>query len=490
MNALEGPGRRRDPQAAAAQPIRHRRVGRGEEGESGGERREPEMRERTRARRLLDRASFGARPGELAALEAEGPEAWLARQLAPASIDDGACEARLAALARSELASGLLEAPPPGRLENADPVALVDRLRRAGGHAVAVRLVRAVHGRRELQELMVDFWANHFSVSARKGPVALWLTHYERDALRPHALGGFEDLLLAVARSPAMLVYLDNVRSGVPRARWPLRLLGVDDRAPTGINENYARELLELHTLGADGGYDQTDVVEAARVLTGWSIDRETQCFTYRDFLHDRGPKRFLGRAVPGAGARNGGESEGRWLLAELAQHPSTARFVCEKLARRFVADAPPPGLVVQAAARWRETRGSIPAVLEVLFLSDALAEPGHRKLKTPVEWVASALRATAGETDGGDTLRRRLVTLGELPFLARTPEGHPDRVGDWATPAGMLGRIALAFELAAGGIEGSHLGDALPDGLDPAPDLPRAERVAAAIADPEFQWQ
>ncbi len=450
--------------------------------------------EARRERRLLARASFGPRPGEAAAFEAEGGQAWLARQLAPETIPDDEAESRVAALARTTLAPGDLDAPlrrpSPGRGEARSREQVRERrarLRRAGGFAAGARLLRAVYGRRELLEVMVDFWASHFSVSARKGPVAIWLDAYEREALRPHALGRFEDLLLAVARSPAMLFYLDNVRSGVPRAT---RLLGLVDEerrrfVPEGINENYARELLELHTLGVDGGYTQEDVVEAARILTGWSIDRRSPGFTFRPFLHDRGEKHFLGRSVPGSG-----EDEGRWLLRELARHPSTARFVSHKLARRFVCDEPPQELVERAAARWQQTGGSIAAVLRTILLSDELARPEHRKLKTPVELLASALRATGGETDGGEAIRRRLLTLGELPYLARTPEGHPDEVRAWATPSGMLGRIALAFELASDAIPGTRLGGTRPDGLDPAPDLAPPERIAAAVADPEFQWQ
>jgi uncharacterized protein (DUF1800 family) len=446
-----------------------------------------------RRRRLIERASFGPQPGAIAALAAEGERAWLARQLAPAAIPDDEAEARLAALARRELEPGDLDAPVRDpSLRGGDEgdrreafLGLRERFRRAAGFAVGARLIRAVHGRRELLEVMVDFWANHFSVSARKGPVGIWLDAYEREALRPHALGRFEELLLAVAQSPAMLFFLDNVRSGVPRAEWPLRLMGLRERAPTGINENHARELLELHTLGVAGGYSQADVIDAARALTGWSIDRDTQRFTFRRFLHDREPKRFLGRRVPGEG-----EEEGRWLLRELARHEETARFVSAKLVRRFVADDPPPRLVERAAARWLETQGSIAHVLEAILLSDELAGPGARKLKTPLELAASALRATGGATDGGDALRRRLAGLGELPFLAPTPEGWPDTADAWATPAGMLGRIALAFELAGGELEGSALGDALPEGLDAAPGARGAERVASAIAAPEFQWQ
>ncbi len=442
--------------------------------------------------RLLERASFGPRPGDRAAVETEAPEEWLARQLAPGRTPDTDAESRVAALAGSALEPGDLDAPvrrPSGRRGSAESREAFrevrERFRRAGAYAVGARLLRSVYGRRELLEVMVDFWANHFSVSARKGPVALWLDAYEREAIRPHALGRFEDLLLAVARSPAMLFYLDNVRSGVPRAEWPLRLTGRRDRAPLGINENYARELLELHTLGVDGGYSQADVVAAARVLTGWSIDRDTQRFSYRRFLHDRGEKRFLGRAVPGEG-----EDEGRWLLRELARHPATARFVSRKLAGRFVCDSPPKALVERAAGRWAETDGSIAAVIETILLSEEFARPEHLKLKTPLEFVASALRATGGHTDAGDGIRRRLLLLGELPYLARTPEGHPDDVKAWATPAGLLGRISLAFELASGEVPGTLLGELRPEALAPDRSLASFERVAAVVADPEFQWQ
>jgi uncharacterized protein (DUF1800 family) len=262
----------------------------------------------------------------------------------------------------------------------------------------------------------------------------------------------------------------------------------LQNRMPRGLNENYARELLELHTLGVDGGYAQQDVIEVARVLTGWSLTRELPPrFAFRPALHDPGRKRVLGARVQGEGIE-----EGLWLLRFLARHPSTARFVSFKLARRFVADVPPPALVERLARRFLDTEGDIAALLRTLFAAPEFIAPEHRKFKTPLEFVASALRATGGETDGGAPLRLALAVMGELPFFARTPDGYPDTADEWLGPSAILTRLALAFHLSQRGLGGTRLGKSVPElyasavssGASPA------ERVALAVAAPEFQWQ
>lgn len=223
------------------------------------------------------------------------------------------------------------------------------------------RLARAVHSERQLQEVMVDFWFNHFNVFARKGPVRLFLAEYEREVIRPHALGNFRELLEAVAQSPAMLFYLDNWMSVAPdganvAGQTPRRRRG----QAKGLNENYARELLELHTLGVDGGYTQEDVVEVARAFTGWTIDLRTGEFIFRADLHDADLKVVLGQKIAGGGSM----SDGDQVLDLLARHPSTARFISEKLARRFVSDDPPESLIERAAATFTTTDGNIEAVV------------------------------------------------------------------------------------------------------------------------------
>jgi uncharacterized protein (DUF1800 family) len=438
--------------------------------------------------RLLGRATFGPRPGGLGHIASLEPEAWLARQLHPAGIDESALHARLAsapALALRTLPDMAMRGE-FAELGPNDKKALKRGLRAQAKALAGRRLVRAAHAERQLEEVMVDFWLNHFNVYARKGPVAMLVPAYE-ETIRRYALGRFEDLLVGVARSPAMLFYLDNVWSTrVLPARRGIggrRLLGRgkneggDDRERGGLNENYARELLELHTLGVHGGYTQKDVTESARVLTGWSMTRESGAYRFRDRAHDPGAKRVLGQRVPGAG-----EDEGLWLLRALARHPSTARQVSMKLARRFVADEPPARLIERASARFLETEGDIRAVLRVILLAPELSEPGQRKLKTPLELVASALRHAGAETDGGKGVLFVLNLLGELPCFCPSPTGYPDRAADWLDPGAMLERMSFAYGLA---------GDRIP-GVQMPSNRSLRERVALArsLAAPEFQWQ
>ncbi|MGI9590098.1 MAG: DUF1800 domain-containing protein, partial [Myxococcota bacterium] len=324
-----------------------------------------------------------------------------------------------------------------------------------------------------------------FSVFGRKNLVGALLPHYEREVLLPHVLGRFEDLLLAVAKSPAMLVYLDNwssTRPDVPRF--------VRRRLPGGggINENYARELLELHTLGIDGGYDQQDVVAAARVFTGWTLEsRRNPVFRFRAVLHDDGEKRVLGERTLGDGPE-----EGEHLLRRLARHPATARHLARKLCRRFVADDPPPALVGRVAERYLETEGDLRAVVAALLLAPELADPRHRKLKTPFRLVASAVRATGGSSDGRPASLLALYRLGELPYGSRTPDGFPEEASHWIDPGAMLERMTAAFLLAEGRVRGTKLGPVFPETVTRRPAVDGAsfaEAQALALASPEFQW-
>jgi uncharacterized protein (DUF1800 family) len=445
------------------------------------------MRHELRAERQLTRAGFGPRPGELAGLRSGDDEAWLAAQLT--AKHDSLLARRLArfeglALAPGEMPRGMAR---PSRSERGE---LSDEQKRELRMAtrdltldvVGARIVRAVHGEQQLREVMIDFWSNHFSVFARKGPVATVLPHYQREVIEPHALGRFGDLLLATARSPAMLFYLDNWISTAPRRRRRRRA----PRRAGGINENYARELLELHTLGLDGGYTQADVREVARVFTGWTVEsRNHPVFRFRERIHDAGPKTVLGERVRGYGVEAG---EG--LLERLARHPSTARFVSQKLARRFVADTPPPPLVDRLAHRFLETDGDISALLATLFRSPEFADPELRKLKTPFRYAVSALRATGGDCDGGPPVVRAFGRLGELPYAARTPAGFPEGAAHWIDPAALLERMALAFALSARRVRGARIGSEWPEAAPAArTGLRGVERVAVALASPEFQW-
>lgn len=447
------------------------------------------MDEPLRERRLLERAGFGPRPGELEALRREGAEAWIDRQLAHPDPRDPELDRRLASFSslRSLGWEDRVGGEPPPRMQRAgdpDPETrekLRRRSREITREVVGARWVRAVHGAFGPREVMLDFWSNHFSVFGRKSLVGVLLPHYQRQVLEPHVLGRFEDLLLAVARSPAMLVYLDNWSSTAPRTP------GRRARRRGGINENYARELLELHTLGVAGGYTQEDVVEVARAFTGWSLEsRRRPVFRFHGFLHDTGAKRVLGERVRGQGIEEGEE-----LLRRLARHPSTARHVCSKLVARFVSDAPPPALVERAARRFLETDGEIREVLALILLARELADPAYRKLKTPLRFAASAVRTTGGETDGRRAGLLALARLGELPFHARTPAGFPEDADHWIDPGAMLERMSFSFALAHGELPGLRTGRALPETLRHGPAGGRAspEARALALASPEFQW-
>jgi uncharacterized protein (DUF1800 family) len=452
------------------------------------------------SRRLLDRAAFGPRPGDRKALEREGARAWLERQLRPVSIADPGMSERLAHFPDlGRRPEGLLDGVDGAKLMRSEPASYREAIatdegmakRRAVGRymrgvglqVVGARLVRGVHSRRQLQEVMVDFWANHFSVFAFKSPISGLLPHYDEEVLRRHALGRFEDLLLAVARSPAMLIYLDNWISTRP-------LPGPNGRT-RGLNENYARELLELHTLGVDGGYTQEDVVGVARVFTGWSLRRRSDpVFTFRRFAHDRQPKHVMGTEVPGRFVE-----QGEWLLRWLARQPATARHVCRKLARRFVADEPSDALVERAARTWLTRDGSIADVVRTILLSPEFVDPSQRKVKTPLEFLLSALRETGGETDGSAAVVSLLRPLGEAPYFARSPEGFPDDVASWIDPAALLERISVAFALSHDRVEGTALGSTLPESAAPAVravgDISDFRQIAfLSIASPEFQWQ
>ena len=321
---------------------------------------------------------------------------------------------------------------------------------------IEARLQRALHSNRQLEEVLVDFWFNHFNVSVTKPQLRVLLPSYERDAIRPHVLGRFRDLLLATARHPAMLFYLDNYISQAPRQEMLQAAAnpGVTLRLP-GINENYARELMELHTLGVDGGYTQQDVSAVARVFTGWTIHDVNRVgeFQFNPALHDRGAKNVLGHELP----RGGGESEGVQVIDLLARHPSTARFISRKLAQRFVADDPPAALVERMAATFTRTDGDLRAVMETLLLSPEFLSEGawRAKVKSPLEMVVGSLRALNAEVTDTAELARRIGELGQPLYAKAEPTGYPEDSQAWANPVGLLGRMNFATALMAGQIDG-----------------------------------
>jgi len=313
------------------------------------------------------------------------------------------------------------------------------------------KLYRAIYSNRQLEEILVDFWMNHFNVFNGKGPERALLTSFERDAIRPHVFGRFEDMLLATARHPAMLFYLDNWQSQAPREDLPAPA-GV--RRP-GLNENYGRELMELHTLGVDGGYTQDDVIAVARAFTGWTIydPQKFAEFQFNPAVHDRKEKIVLGHTIPAMG----GEQAGLEVIEILAHHPSTARFISRKLAQRFVADDPPRALVDRMAATFMKTDGDLRAVLQTMFSSPEFFSEGawRGKLKSPLEMVVSAVRALNADVTDTFALAQRIADVGEPLYGKLEPTGYPNTGESWASTAGVLGRINVAAALVNGQVPG-----------------------------------
>jgi len=411
---------------------------------------------------VLNRLTFGPRPGDLDQARRVGLKAWVDRQLHPERIDDGAVEARLEPLASSP--------------DSSDPKELRRFARRQVATLGANKVIRAVYSERQLQEVLVDFWFNHFNVYAGKGRTAEFLPEYESDVIRPHVLGQFRDLLGATAKSPAMLVYLDNWRSTAPGAirGSGLGIQGKNAKRPRGLNENYGRELLELHTLGVAGGYTQQDVVEVARAFTGWTVDRTGQ-FRFVRALHDRGDVVVLGHHIAA-----GGIEQGERVLDILASHPSTAHHIAFALAQQLVSDGPPSALVDRAAARFTETGGDLREVVGTIVTApEFLASTMHAvKFKTPFEFVVSALRATGADVRDGRPFVQALQQLGEPLFMCQPPTGYRNTAETWVSAGGLVNRMNLATRLASGAMRVV----VLPDGIgDP-------EALALRLGSPEFQ--
>lgn len=365
------------------------------------------------------------------------------------------------------------------------------------------KLLRAIYSERQLQEVMTDFWFNHFNVFIGKGADRYLTTSYERDVIRKHALGRFEDMLVATAKDPAMLFYLDNFQSVGPNSmagkrsgrarggqarRFPARQPNqqANDQQPTminqdtqlqpaakrGLNENYARELMELHTLGVDGGYTQKDVTEVAKVFTGWTArqPRLGGDFQFIDRIHEPGPKMVLGQKID-----EGGEGEGRKVLHMLATHPATARFISKKLAMRFVADDPPQSLVENMAATFLKSNGDIKQVLRTMFRSPEFwAQDSYRaKVKTPLEFVASAVRVTGAEVRNPLALAQTLNKLGMPLYGAQPPTGYSMRADAWVNSAALLNRMNFALALASGQVRGLNLNQERALGMQAMPRDP-----------------
>lgn len=566
-----------------------------------------QMDEQQRPLHVLNRFTFGPRPGDMQRIEAEGIDKWFERQLHPEKIDDSALEARLAPFRTLKMSTNELvrDFPPPQLIkavekgkasiprdpqEKAIYEAALDRQRqkteakqdaaeaqnaalngntqaspdanngrrRNGGadledrmyaslsadslvaeapdqrfrdlmkmgpddmRAVArslnqqererlvdgftpqqketlmamvnpqlvvqgeltqAKLLRAIYSERQLDEVMTDFWMNHFNVFINKGADRYMLTSYERDVIRPHALGKFKDLLVATAKSPAMLFYLDNWQSIGPDSdfarfggqrqrpgrlrRGPFGMIVYQPPEPrreqspeqkkkraSGLNENYAREIMELHTLGVDGGYTQKDVTELAKVLTGWTIDKPQQGgeFKFDERRHEPGTKVVLGKKF-----KEDGESEGMKALDMLAHHPSTAHFVSKKLAMRFVSDDPPESLVERMSQTFTDSDGDIREVLRTMYKSPEFWAPQtyRAKVKTPLEFVVSAIRASGAEVQIPQALSNQLQKLGMPLYAMQPPTGYSMKADAWVNSAALLNRMNFGLALAAGKLPG-----------------------------------
>jgi uncharacterized protein (DUF1800 family) len=317
------------------------------------------------------------------------------------------------------------------------------------------KLYRAVYSNRQLEEVLTDFWFNHFNVYLDKGADRYLVTSYERDAIRPHVLGKFGDMVRATAEHPAMLWYLDNWQSVAPDTQMRRARLAGKGRQ-RGINENYARELLELHTLGVDGGYTQKDITEIARCFTGWTMtnpQRADGSYQFIDRVHDKGEKVVLGVQIPAGG----GKEDGLKVIDILAHHPSTARFVSRKLAQRFVADNPPDSLVNAMADTFRKTDGDIRSVLRTMLDSKEFWSQGafRAKVKSPLEMVASAVRATGAEVTFAFGLANKIADLGQPLYRKQEPTGYSNTSEEWVNSAALLARMNFALALAQNTLPG-----------------------------------
>ncbi len=490
---------------------------------------------------LLNRITLGARPGDVDRVRQLGTKKFIEQQLHPEQIPDPVIGQKLADLETLEMTSPELvdNFPPPnlvkqfqklqqgsmtgpesndgGAMHKDDAMAaslppLKNQQEQAlqamqsrmaqnpaqmiqGPRKVIVELqqamvLRAIYSERQLYEEMVDFWENHFNVFAGKGADHWLLTEYDRDVIRPHAMGKFKDLVEATAHSPAMLFYLDNWLSVDPngaqnqarnirrfRGNGPFAMRRFDGfgrplpqtaqnqanipvqgvQQKRGLNENYARELMELHTLGVDGGYTQKDVTEVARCFTGWTIRAPNQggSFVFNPRLHDNGVKYVLGHKISGHGER-----DGEAVIDILVHHPSTAHFIAKKLVTRFVSDNPPESLVERVAQTYLRTDGDIREMLRTILYSPEFnsTEAYRAKVKSPFELVVSAIRASGGDTNASPALLQFIARMGEPLFMYQAPTGYPDRASEWLNSGTLLTRMNFALALAANRIPGTNV--------------------------------
>jgi uncharacterized protein (DUF1800 family) len=480
------------------------------------------------AMHVLNRLGFGPRPGDVDRVLRMGVSKYIEQQLHPESISDNAMAGALKnlptismssaalidtferplreALRTRTTASGEAAGAGAGAADEEKLRAMIPpekRPRRVIEELSAARVIRASDSQRQLNEVMADFWMNHFNVFAAKGLDRVLVPSFERDVVRPRMWGKFEDLLMATAKSPAMLVYLDNARSvadedhrppapqrrrgfsGLPTAMNAEMARQAKAKAPRGINENYAREIMELHTLGVEGGYTQKDVTELARALTGWSIsggpglrrgEAEAE-FVFRARLHDIGPKTILGHRLPAGG----GIEEGETMIRILAHHPATARHIALQLCQRLVADDPPKALVERVAMAFLDSGGDLRQTVRAVVTSTEFSDPRFfsAKVKAPFAYVVSAVRALGGVTDG-KALARQLVSMGEPLYLCQPPTGYSDRADAWINSGALIARLNFALALGDGALPGTG---AEPRRLIPESDATSTERSIDALA-------
>jgi len=386
---------------------------------------------------------------------------------------------------------------------NAVPRAIADdskRPQRVVQELAMAKVTRAIYSERQLQQVMDDFWFNHFNVYAQKGEVKWYLTSYERDVIQPHTLGKFKDLVEATAKSPAMLFYLDNFLSADPRAaqrlameraarqanrgrfgRWPQPMSMPQQqkkKQERGLNENYGRELMELHTLGVDGGYTQKDVTEVARCFTGWTIDRLRQNpeFKFDERLHDPDTKVVLGKKI-----HAGGMGDGKEVIELLSKNPNTAKFISTKLARRFVSDNPPQSLITKMTQTFQSSDGDIRAVMKTMIYSPEFwsREAFRTKIKTPYELVISAARALGTDVDSPMPLVQWTGRIGEPLYQCLPPTGYSDKADAWVNTGALLNRLNYSLALAGNKVRGSHSDAPTLLGMDTSAD-PKAALTRA----------
>ena len=405
---------------------------------------------------VLNRIGFGPTADEVAHVKDIGLDRYIDEQLDPAAIPEpAALTQRLAMLKTLGLSAAQLYAeygPSQAEMHGGANTQMVDaRIKRADTilqQARAARLWRALYSPRQLQEVMVDFWFNHFNVNAGDGFVSLWIGNYEAEAIRPHVLGHFRDLLLATAQHPAMLTYLDNQASTMP---------GIANAGPVfaGINENYAREIMELHTLGVDGGYTQQDVETLARILTGWGYNYKSleagdgPVFGFDAWRHDPSEQTFLGHRIPA-----GGEDQGVAALDILATSPATAHHISYELAQYFVSDQPPAALVDRLTQRFLDTDGDIKAVMKTLLTSNEFRDSVGDKYKTPYQYVLSGLRAAGGPIRSPTPFLGIMTQMGMPLYTCPTPDGYKNTEAAWLSPDGTTQRTNFAALIGGGALQ------------------------------------